>query len=357
MEDRIEFDYSKSITDSQLIPKVVLEISEAVNNTNNIDELYKQVHQVISQYIPAKNFYIALYNSEDNTITYPYFIDQAESLEENIEYHTGINNVTSYAIQQDNPLLITSKMLKELISSGKIGEQTSVFNEWLGVPLKTHDRKTIGLLALQNKDEKIKFTEEHKNFLKFISTQIAMAIQYKQSEEEVKFSEIKFRTLYQKNPLMLFIIDEAGKVLEANEQVKEDLEYEVHELIGKDVVDVFHPEDKEKVLSNIEECVRHKTAKKWELRKISKSGKIIWVRESASILELPGESIKILIACENITGYKTAQQQVKENEEKYRLLAENIEEMILMHDRDGKLLYINQAASKTSAFSISNFIS
>lgn len=352
MEDRIEFDYSKSITDSQLIPKVVLEISEAVNNTNNIDELYKQVHQVISQYIPAKNFYIALYNSEDNTITYPYFIDQAESLEENIEYHTGINNVTSYAIQQDNPLLITSKMLKELISSGKIGEQTSVFNEWLGVPLKTHDRKTIGLLALQNKDEKIKFTEEHKNFLKFISTQIAMAIQYKQSEEEVKFSEIKFRTLYQKNPLMLFIIDEAGKVLEANEQVKEDLEYEVHELIGKDVVDVFHPEDKEKVLSNIEECVRHKTAKKWELRKISKTGKIIWVRESASILKLPGEGVKILIACENITGYKAAQQQVKENEEKYRLLAETIEELILIHDRDGKLLYVNQAGLELAQYNL-----
>lgn len=351
MEGMVKFDYSSSISESQLIPKVVLNISEAVNNSGNIDELYKQVHKIISNHIPAENFYIALYNSNDNTIDYPYFVDQAETSKENIDLQADMDEVTNYAIQQENPILITSKMMEELIKSGEIGKQTSSFKEWLGVSLKTHDRKTIGLLAVQNKDDKVKYSEEHKNFLKFISTQIATAIQYKQSEEELKSSEKKFRTLYEKNPLMLFIIDEYGKVVDANEKIREDLEYSVSDLVGKDVIDVFHKDDKDKVLSHIKECLEQGVNKKWELRKISKSGKIIWVRESANILFFPNEKPKILITCENITDYKNAQLRIKESEEKYRLLAENIEEMILMHDREGKLLYINHAGLNLTKYS------
>lgn len=346
MEGRIEFDYSRSITESQLIPKVVLEISEAVNNTNNIDELYEQVHKIISEFIPANNFYIALYNPTDKTITYPYFVDQLNSSLDESDLKSVIYSVANYAIKQDDPIIITKQMIKELIRSGEIDEQTSFFNEWLSVPLKTHDRKTIGLLALQSKDEKVKYTEEHKSFLKFISSQIAAAIQYKQSEEELKSSEKKFRAFYENNPLMLFVIDKDGKVIDANDQTIEDLEYHPHELIGKDVVSVFHPEDKEKVLVNIKDCLKKGEGKKWELRKISKSGKIIWVRESATPLSTQDESQKILITCENISEYKKVQLRIKESEEKYRLVAENIEEVILMHDQDGKLIYINEAGSK-----------
>jgi len=350
MEGRMEFDFSRSIDDSQFIPKVVLEISEAVNTTKNIEELYKRVHQIISGIIPANNFYIALYNSKNNTITYPYFVDQISSSIKDIDLHTSIDEVTSYAIRQDDPLLITSKMIKELINSGEIGKHSSIFNEWLGVPLKTHDKKTIGLLALQSKEENIKYTEEHKNFLEFISTQIASAIQYKQSEEELKLSEKKFRSVFVENPLMLFMIDKDGRIIDTNKQTKVDLEYDASELIGKDIVSVFHPEDKERVLANIKECMLEGKSKKWELRKISKSGKTIWVRESACPLTVNGTTENILVTCENITEYNNAQLRIKESEEKYRLLAENIEEVILLHDQKGKLIYINEAGLKLTRY-------
>ena len=121
---------------------------------------------------------------------------------------------------------------------------------------------------------------------------------------------------------MLFIIDVDGKIIDANERTKEDLEYYSSELIGKDVVSVFHPEDKEKVLANIKDCWEKEESKKWELRKISKSGKTVWVREFATPLSIQGETRKILITCENISDYKNVQLKIKESEEKYRKVFE-----------------------------------
>ena len=344
MNDQSDFELGISAEESSFVPRAILDISEAVNNTKNIDELYAKVHQIISDYIPADNFYIALYNTETKEITYPYFTDHVDKYS---SLDSAINDVTSYAISQTSPLLITSNMLQELIDNGKISDQNVSFNEWLGVPLCTADGKTIGLLAMQRRDKKPSFSESHRSFLKFVSTQVATAIQFKQAEESLRNSEEKFRTLYRQNPLMLFMIDENGTVIDVNDRVKVDLEYEKEELIGNNVEMVFHPNDKEKVDEHLKECLtKHGDTLKWELRKISKSGKIVWVRESASALNLPGEEVNVLISCENITEQKLTQLNLKESEEKYRLLTENIDEMILMHDRNGKIIYINEAGSK-----------
>lgn len=344
MESGFDFSFSKILTESPLVPRAVLEISEAVSSTDNINELYAQIHKIINQYIPAPNFYIALYDSQSNTISYPYYVDEFESLPKEKDTPNSLNAVTTYALNQDNPLLITSKMLNDLIKSGELSYSSMNFREWLGVPLKTPDKKTIGLIAAQNRDETKSFNEEHKNFLTFVSAQIAVAIQQKTSTHKIRQNEQKFRTLYKKNPLMLFIIDQNGKVIDANDQTKLDLGYDAEELVSKDVDEVFHPDDRKQVRKNIADCIENKgTTHKWELRKICKNGDIIWVRESATVLEIEGESPKIIISCESINDIKYTQLKLKESEERYRQLTDSIGEMIMMHDKDGHILFVNEA--------------
>ena len=50
-------------------------ISEAASSSRDLDALYTFVHGVVNQLIPAKNFYIALYDSETKMVEFPYFID------------------------------------------------------------------------------------------------------------------------------------------------------------------------------------------------------------------------------------------------------------------------------------------
>lgn len=344
MEKRVEFSSGNSLTDSQLISHTILKLSEAVNSTNNLDELYSKIYKLISEQISTDSFYIAIYNYNTKAITYPFFKSKLESVPDTTQLKKQVDGLTNYALSQPHPLLLTSKMLKEMISSGEVEGKLITFSEWLGVPLKTLDKKSVGLIALQRSAHELIFSEDHKNYLNQISTHIASAIKYKQSEEYLKASEQKFRVLFEQNPFMLFIIDAKGKIIDANERAKIDLEYSPAELIGRDVSEMFYEEDRENVQKVIEECLSNKDCiKRWELRKISKSGKIVWVRESACMLNLPNEEIQIFIACENINEYKEMLQHLKVSEEKYRLLAENIDETILVHDNEGKIIYINEA--------------
>ncbi len=54
--------------------------------------------------------------------------------------------------------------------------------DWVGVPLKVQD-KVIGVIAVQSYSEHVRLTEEHRDLLGFVSTQVAMAIQRKQTEQ------------------------------------------------------------------------------------------------------------------------------------------------------------------------------
>lgn len=344
MEKRVEFSSENSLTNSQIISHTILKLSEAVDSANNLDELYSKIYKIICEQISTDSFYIAIYNYNTKAITYPFFKSKLESPPNTTQLKTQVEGLTSYALSQPNPLLLTSKILKEMISSGVVEGKLITFSEWLGVPLKTFDKKSIGLIALQRSAHELIFSEDHKNYLNQISTHIASAIKYKQSEEYLKSSEQKFRVLFEQNPFMLFIIDAKGKIIDANERAKIDLEYNPAELVGREVKEMFHEDDREKVQKVIEECLSNKDCtKRWELRKISKSGNVVWVRESASILNLPNGEVQIFVACENINEYKEMLQNLKVSEEKYRLLAENIDEMILVHDNNGKIIYINEA--------------
>ena len=52
-------------------------------------------------------------------------------------------------------------------------------NNWLGVPLKLTNGKTIGMIGIQSYDQDVNFNEEDKKILHFVSDQIAMAIKRK----------------------------------------------------------------------------------------------------------------------------------------------------------------------------------
>jgi PAS domain S-box-containing protein len=93
-------------------------------------------------------------------------------------------------------------------------------------------------------------------------------------------------SIYEKLPIMVFIMDSNGNVCMVNERAEADLGYPKEELIGNSVLNVFYEGDKEKVLKQFQECLgaSEETLAKWRFRKIKKTGEMIWVGESVSNL-------------------------------------------------------------------------
>ncbi|UCH97756.1 MAG: GAF domain-containing protein, partial [Candidatus Aminicenantes bacterium] len=176
------------ITQRKQLEKVqesIYRISETASSVKNLDELYPKIYEIIRGLIHAKNFYIALYEEKDETLYFPYFIDQEDPPPQPRKREKGM---TEYVLRTGAPILAPPEVCEALKAAGEIEDLGTPSIDWLGVPLKTTDNKTIGVLVVQTYEEGLRYTEKDKDMLVFVSTQIAMAIQRKQAEDQVKKS-------------------------------------------------------------------------------------------------------------------------------------------------------------------------
>ena len=149
MSNKLNIEYLNQLKDS------LFKISKSVHDYDNIDELYKTIHECIVDLVHTNNFYISIYDKENNTISFPYYIDVRDDVpEQAIKMGEGL---TSLIIKSSEPLLIDKQKYNNFISSNKITKQGTSPESWLGVPLTLHGNETIGALAVQSYTKNIIF--------------------------------------------------------------------------------------------------------------------------------------------------------------------------------------------------------
>ncbi len=134
----------------------------------------------------------------------------------------------------------------------------------------------------------------------------------KRAEAALRESEEQWKAVFENNPIMYFMVDEAGTIMSVNPFGAEQLGYRVEELIGRPVQSVFYEADRDAVYRNACICFRQPgEAMSWELRKVRKNGEMIWVRETARATSIRNRLV-LLIVCEDITEGKRATEVLRE---------------------------------------------
>jgi PAS domain S-box-containing protein len=134
-------------------------------------------------------------------------------------------------------------------------------------------------------------------------------------EAELRDSERDWREVFEHNPVMYFMVDANGTVVSLNTFGAAQLGYSVAELIGQPVLNVFLEEDRQFVRKCLAVCL--KTVGKshtWEVRKVRKDGSLLWVRENAKAMPRSDDRFVILIACEDITERRQAENALRQSE-------------------------------------------
>ena len=133
----------------------------------------------------------------------------------------------------------------------------------------------------------------------------------RQAEEALRNSEEQWRDVFENNPTMYFMVDAAGSIVAVNPFGAEQLGYDMTELIGRPVLNVFCESDREAVQKNVACCFEQLgRARSWEARKMRKDGKLLRVRETAKAVTRASGPI-VLIACEDITEQKNAEEALR----------------------------------------------
>lgn len=167
---------------SEAVQNALLKISEAAHTATDLVDLFRHIHAIIDSLLPAKNFFVALYDKESEAISFPYFVDEHDSTPPKLSLDSG--SLTGQIIRSGEALLLTPEAAQAIPPKvGMVMGRKAL--DWLGVPLATHER-TIGALVVQSYSGETRYTAEDKQLLQFVSAQVATAIERKQTETRLR---------------------------------------------------------------------------------------------------------------------------------------------------------------------------
>jgi len=137
----------------------------------------------------------------------------------------------------------------------------------------------------------------------------------RRSQLKLRNSEREWREVFEHNPVMYFMVDADGTVLNVNSFGAAQLGYTVAELVGESVLNVFLDEDRAFVRKCVAVCLETVgQSHTWEIRKIRKDGSLLWVRENAKAMRRADDKLIVLVACEDVTERRETEHALQQNE-------------------------------------------
>ena len=193
------------------------------------------------------------------------------------------------------------------------------------------------------------------NIVKWYGTSIDIE-ERKRAEEALRKSEEQWRDVFENNPTMYFMVDAGGIVLAVNPFGGDQLGYRVDELVGQSVLKVFYGPDREAAQQNVARCLSELGhSMSWDLRKVRKDGTMLWVRETARAVLRENHPV-VLIACEDITERKQAEERIREQEIELRQVLDLAPQHIFVLEPDGRFLYANRRDLEYTGFSLGDVL-
>jgi len=317
----------------------IYKISEAAHSAKSLGDLYKKIHEIIARLMTAKeNFYIALYDEESELLRFPYFVDQEEAPPSPQNLGKGL---TEYVLRTGKALLAPPHVFKELEKRGEVVSVGPPSVDWLGVPLKIKN-KTIGVLAVQSYQKGLRYTEEDKEVLNFVSEQVAIAISRKKAEEELSERNALFRLVVNNSPSGLFTIDDHFKLTYLNDKAADIVGDKRENIVGKDFRNYLDKGSQKLVTERYKKRQRGEDVPStYEFKVVRKDGEKRLVEVISSIFRTYSGQTQTVAHIRDITEHKNMEKKLKESEARYKNLVEKARIAIMIDDKEGNFKYFN----------------
>lgn len=174
----------------------LLKISEESHTATNVGEFVATIHEILSELVVARNFFIGLYDASTDRYFFPYFEDEFDDIETtglkfvhdeslDVTLYDLSGTLTDFVRRTGKPLRFPNEELNDPYVSGDITLFGSQSTSWLGVPLIFSD-KSMGVMAVQCYDSKDAYSVKDEELLVFVSDHIARAIENVRAEDRFR---------------------------------------------------------------------------------------------------------------------------------------------------------------------------
>ncbi|MEQ8765484.1 MAG: PAS domain S-box protein [Planctomycetota bacterium] len=165
----------------------------------------------------------------------------------------------------------------------------------------------------------------------------------KQVEESLRESEMRFREMADGLPILVWVHDETGDQQLVNHTFCEFFGVDRQEMKGGRWQYLLHPDDVEAYAGEFFRCVREKRPFHAEARVKHAYGSWKWIESWARPRFTPAGGFKGFVgASADITDRRRIEDELRDSEERFRTLSDNIPQLAWMAQGDGWIFWYNQ---------------
>lgn len=162
---------------------------------------------------------------------------------------------------------------------------------------------------------------------------------------ERREQEALFEAAFEHSALGKCLVSLEGRTLRANAAACAILGYSEAQLQATPADDILHPDDVQTDETRAQRLMKGEIdSYQMERRLLHSGGAYVWTRMTVGLVRFADGSPKhFVIELEDLTERHAAEAALKASEERYRLIAENTSDMIIMSDLNGRATYVSQA--------------
>jgi PAS domain S-box-containing protein len=304
----------------EILQDVVYRIALAADGAKNLDDLFPAVHAIIAEVMLARNFFIALYDRKEDSITFPYFVDEFDPPTSFVKPGKGL---TAYVLRTGKSLLCDADVHQALEEQGQIELIGHPAPIWLGVPLII-DNVVIGVMVVQDYEITSTYGPREQRILEFVSSQVAMTIRRKQSEDALRESAERYRQLVEFGPEVVAVYCE-GKIVYINQAGASLLGGKnADEIVGRPLMDFVQSDFLEMVQQRIKQTQASSEAGNATYQKFKRlDGSSIDVEITAIPITYEDKPATQVVF-HNVTERKRVEESLRESEARFRRRAEEL---------------------------------
>lgn len=184
------------------------------------------------------------------------------------------------------------------------------FKATLQVPTRRPGGQISGCVALVSLTKEIAWDADDIQRLKLVAGAIANAMERSAVEEELRESELRFRTTFEQAPVGIVNVSPDGRLIRANQRFCTMLGYMHEDVIGRHYSEFTHPDDVDAtrvVYSRV--SASRDSVQLLEKRYLRQDGQAIWANVTLSRLDGDdGNDGQLVAVIEDVTAWKQAEE-------------------------------------------------
>ena len=181
-------------------------------------------------------------------------------------------------------------------------------------------------------------------------TNIRMArLENEEAWERLQESSSRYRSLYENNSDAIFSLDLEGRILDGNSAVEKVTGYPLNDLVGSKF-NAYIDQEEDGLFDAHFQLAMAGDSKDFRTKFTGKSGKSIGILIHFAPIEVKNKVVGFYATMKDMRNSDKLFSQYAESERRFRIIAENAQDAIVLMDHDGETLYVSPSSIRITGF-------